>query len=184
MKLSKTSWHYWLFNLSYEKEIPTNLCPYFWLLVWAVICAPFNFIWNLPITIIDKAVRIFDKDGWIDWDGEKYFGGLFKFSTAINLILCFLVGMVGIWITPSNGFMLVFGSVGYLILAILLIVFVVQTAKKLNKSKSKMYKLEEGKPNIITEFIKAKYNRYCPKIEWTSKEKKPTHEKPTNTLAS
>lgn len=25
------------------------------------------------------------------------------------------------------------------------------------------------KPNIIVEFIKAKYNKYCPKIEWTKK---------------
>jgi len=24
----------------------------------------------------------------------------------------------------------------------------------------------EKKPNIIIEFIKAKYNRYCPKIDW------------------
>jgi hypothetical protein len=25
---------------------------------------------------------------------------------------------------------------------------------------------KEDKPNIIIEFVKAKYNRYCPKITW------------------
>lgn len=28
------------------------------------------------------------------------------------------------------------------------------------------YLPHEEKPNIIIEFIKAKYNKYCPKIEW------------------
>jgi hypothetical protein len=28
----------------------------------------------------------------------------------------------------------------------------------------------EKKPNLVVEFVKAKYNKYCPKIDWTNKD--------------
>lgn len=38
MKLSKTSWHYRLHAwLGEEKDIPTNLCPYFWRLFFVLL---------------------------------------------------------------------------------------------------------------------------------------------------
>jgi hypothetical protein len=40
-----------------------------------------------------------------------------------------------------------------------------------NYVKNPNYEPYEKKPNIIIEFIKAKYNRYCPKIEWNAEEK-------------
>lgn len=175
MKLSKTSWHYKLFSLTYEKDVPNNLCPYFWMLAFSILCFPFNFIWNLPVTLIDKLSRLFGgTDGFIDWDSEKYFGDLFKISLAINFCVCCLIGMVGIWINYKNGYNLTFGTIGYILLVSLLSYFAHEWYKDNFRKIAPTYK--KPKPNLIAEFIKAKYNRYCPKIEWTSKDKTTHHE--------
>ena len=172
MKLSKTSWHYLLFRNSYNRGVPCNLCPYFWMLLWAIVCFPFNFIWNLPSLIIHTISKIWDKNGFLDWNEKVYFGDRFKISLLINLLTSCLISMILIWF-KQNEFSITFGVIGYVILVIIL-GFLIQEwyksrPKKIKQGVGKIYK--EPKPNILVEFIKAKYNRYCPKIEWTSSTK-------------
>jgi len=169
MKLSKSSWHYLLFDKTFERNVPNNLCPYFWLLVWAIVCFPFNFIWNFPAMTIHLVARIWNKEGWDDWADSKYMNDCFKISTEVNLILICLISMVGLWINSGNGIFQVFGVIGYLLLITALCAIISDWYKE--RPRKKTYKPQ--KPNIFNEFIKAKYNRMCPKIEWTSTKNQP-----------
>ena len=42
MRLSTKSWHYWLYERNYEVD-PTNLCPYFWKVILALVVLPITF---------------------------------------------------------------------------------------------------------------------------------------------
>lgn len=166
MKLSKSSWHYLLFSKTYERQVPENLCPYFWLLLLAIFCFPFNFIWNLPCTIIHWISKLWDKDGFIDRQ-DTYFNEGFKLSLVINILLICVVSMVGVWFNYHNRVFFIFGILGYMVLVVVGAYFISEWRKKRSVNKNNPYK--EPRPNILVEFIKAKYNRYCPKIEWDSK---------------
>lgn len=172
MKFSKTSWHYRLFNKTYERGVPTNLCPYFWLLLLAIICFPFNFVWNLPAIISHLISKIFSKDGFEAWADEKYFGTCFLMSVVINFAVLCVVGMIGVWFHYNNTLFFVFGGIGYLIIFGIICHFLKLWLEERRKKTDTPYQYKEPKPSILVEFVKAKYKRYCPKIEWTSHNKK------------
>ena len=51
MKADSKSLHARLYKFTYSSDLPVNLCPYFWKLVWGVIILIPNFIIQLPILI-------------------------------------------------------------------------------------------------------------------------------------
>lgn len=180
MKLNQNSISarmYRWFYLTYD--MPQNLCPYFWKLVimWVLII-PYGLI-SLPVIIIKQ-----EPD---EWGIRPLFGAfLYLFLFVIFIALFPLTYFFWGWFDHNS----TFGKWqvgGILIWAVVLmctavwgVIMIIDKRKRIKRHRQTMYiwtdegdyvtnpdyVLYEDKPNIISEFIKAKYNKYCPKIEW------------------
>lgn len=158
MKLSKKSWHYRL-NMWYTWSVPKNLCSYFWRTVWYLLILPITLILFIPRGIL----WLFSKKR--SWDGfiEEYLLVLTT-NTALGLLFCMII-MFWHW-APSErdpwGVIFTLGCVGWVILTLAGIVWVVEILQERSRSKGR----EEKKPSLLREYLRAKKNKYCPKIEW------------------
>jgi len=151
-----------------EYGMPENLCPYFWKLVimWVLI---------IPVSILAIPMLLINKDeGYISLPA-KIFGGALLY-VGMFLIFCMFVALSVFW----NGFhgtseniwddLQIMGFCGWASVITFCILSLVKFIKeKMSERKyKKLYTTpyEGHKNNIVFEFIKAKYNKYCPKIEW------------------
>jgi len=162
MIANKNAWHAKLYKFTYKSELPKNLCPYFWKFVASVILYIPNLIMQLPMLI----VLLFDKDNTNTKCNERrLYSGVIYLCTAILLIYGFVTFH---WIK------MVFNCYSYNVGAatgggiIHLFLFGVAMFSLFDHIKTSMSskKEEEKTPNLIVEFVKAKYNKYCPQIEW------------------
>jgi hypothetical protein len=151
------------------KEMPQSLCPYFWkLLVMWVLIVPFYII-TLPTRIFHDSkntnpLKLFLLSLLI-------FGVLY---VAFSMVT-FLIVLIFFTNTPLNPFMVtstvigLFGNIGLLVIGLVNLweyiedkIYDARYKRKYNKLRTK----EANKPSLIVEFIKATYNKYCPKIDW------------------
>jgi hypothetical protein len=179
MQLNKNSisakLYRWFYN---QNAMPNNLCPYFWKLVfmWITIL-PFIVI-TLPGQIISK----FEKKTVGQSMAYTFAFYIFSFALTvlatlpISFFTTFAVG--GFWDNMRNGSILFWG--GLIILALYagirrLFIWIKKGGKQYDEYGHRYYGYDsegnkiyhkEKKPNILAEFIKAKYNKYCPKIDW------------------
>lgn len=165
----------WFYSQTSE-NLPTNLCPYFWKLVLAwVLFIPYSII-SLPgIFIYD----IFHKDYTTTL---KRFAISLLIYTVLFILLCMGSAIGAIFITLHRGTF--FGEIwlaGIMIWFVIIVCSIFFGIEKLIEhiQYSRRFYDEDGyrvypqpkdkKVRIIIEFIKAKYNSYCPKIDWTDK---------------
>lgn len=149
--------------------MPQSLCPYFWkLLVMWVLIVPF-YVFTLPTRIFDDSkdtdpLRLFLMSLFI-----------FGFLYVVFSMLSFLIIAIFFDNTPLNGFMFgscIIGFFGWLFLIIVgFINFVEYINDKImdaryNRKHKKLRTKEAKTPSLIIEFVKASYNKYCPKIDW------------------
>lgn len=172
MNLSEKSWHAKLYYLTFgeNKYLPNNLCPYFWKLVLCCILFIPLSLWFILLFVVYFALNVGDSgDRNVKEDG--YLSEQFIFATMINIAAFLIFSMVYMWFIPFTDkvhFFQVFGIIGYLIL--LVIAFMIVRSYWLSRRQHKRpTEYKEPKPNILIEFVKAKYNRYCPKIDWNKK---------------
>lgn len=163
MKASKKSIHGGLYRFTYDGEFPENLCPYFWKLVIGVILFIPNFILQFPALI----VGIFRKDPY-DCFGSRCMGAGIYIATLF--VSAYIVSQIHWFKAMFNAYSYdnELANAGWAIDAgIVLIIFIsyIMEIRKRNKRKSEE-QVQEKKPSILIEFVKAKYNRYCPKIDW------------------
>jgi hypothetical protein len=161
------------------KDMPQTLCPYFWKLVimW-VFLAPVGLI-SLPLVMAKEKAD--------DWPlrllgGAVLWGIVFIAFLAIFPVTYLFWG----WFNPNTTFRIWQGT-GILIWMITIIssiVFIILHLYKKRRDNRRHTQREwiwdengdnirnpdyvpyEEKQSIIIEFIKAKYNKYCPKIDW------------------
>jgi len=176
MKLNINSTSAQLYRWFYATPtMPQSLCPYFWKLVimWLLIL-PYSII-SLPIILMDL------KDPEYRTMGER---------VGMGFILWFCLGMLGsilfsislFWyIFPQNTLGWNLQITGIILLAVAIVVGstfgILLLIEKYKKSKIKYdedgYRIwhdpKEKESSIIVEFIKASYNKYCPKIDWDYK---------------
>jgi len=161
MKLNQKSLSAKLYRWFYKTDtMPTNLCPYFWKLVTAVILSPLFAIYTLPYEIINyKHSR---RDTYADILGESL--GYWFFIAAI---ICMISTLSLFYYTPDEDsllmVMIVFGFCVWTALIIVGIIWSIFNTKEYVKSKKSD---DEKTDNIIVEMVKAKYHKYCPKIDW------------------
>lgn len=176
MKLSKNSWHAKLYNLTYSTVLPKNLCPYFWKVMLALILFfPFAAIFT-PLKIFWLIKNKINKDEMPDEiSDDGFLSELLAMALVLDAALFCLFSMVYMWFgnvfDKKNTVFEVFGWLGYLIIFVGFIVFVVEKIKE-RREENWVYSDEpykEKQPNILKEFVKAKYNKYCPQIEWKNK---------------
>lgn len=152
MYLNQNSISAKLYRWYYNTDVmPENLCPYFWQLVlmWVTI-VPFS-IYALPFLIFTK----FEKCSW----GER-FGVSFVFYILLGITLLgvyHLVKLYYILINMTTDNLIGVGAM----LIICITAFIINYKWNGSKTSGK-----EKEPSIIKEFVKAKYNKYCPKIDW------------------
>lgn len=159
----------WLYS---AEDLPNNLCPYFWKVVLAyLIIIPYTLL-ALPYLI---GLAIYKESSKNDSFGKRIGIGfiLYFFMWCAASALCFIAMF---FITPARHglyeFMAIVGALVWLVCLGLggSHLWDVYTE---NKRKSKIryneqgYRIyEEPKSNLIVEFVKAKYGKYCPKINW------------------
>lgn len=166
----------WFFNTD---KMPTNLCPYFWKLV-------FMYLAILPYTIITLPHQILNKFKKEDKEmsiGVSFILYLFMFGLislfSVPTLLLFDLSPNHFWKSVFNGGILMWivliGSGIYYGIKFLIQRLKEKPKKMYDKDGSLYYGYDdfgnkiyyqEPKPNILVEFFKAKYNRYCPKINW------------------
>ena len=162
MKLNKNSISAKLFRWFYEtKELPTNLCPYFWKLVMA-------YVFAIPLFIIPLPYVIINKDTCNESPGNRIWGGfvcwfiLFSLITALTPIMLF-------WYTPvKDSFLEILIIYGFFVWAAGLLIGIIWFIHYLGEKIKERRNLpkKEKRSNIIVEMVKATYYKYCPKIDW------------------
>lgn len=161
MKANKKSIHARLYKFTYSSDLPDNLCPYFWKLIAGILMFIPNLILQLPILIFDFFNNLFNEKSDNNCGDRRTYGGSFY----VCLLILFLYGS-----TTYYWFKAMFNSYSYdeglanagMIVNVIIIFFILRYFYyKLKSSKE-----HEEQPSIILEFVKAKYHKYCPKIDW------------------
>jgi hypothetical protein len=178
MNLNKNSFSARLYRWFYNREeMPKNLCPYFWMLVTAYLFALPVVIFTLPFELVYTK---FGKDN--EALGTRI---------GASIIMWFFIFMAFVVISPV---LLLFGASfngslhnifhGAILSYIIgtgfglyyLVKFIYNKIKERNEPKydedgNIVIRGRAKKPNILVEFIKAKYNKYCPQITWVNEVK-------------
>jgi len=163
--LKKNSWQTALYKYFWNtNKLPDNLCPYFWKLVVMYICIIPYAILSLPFHVIDYFASDDSRDE-IPTLGVAFIGAL------IYIALSMIVSMILMWFFPDVGLIKGLGIGGFALSAIGLLIWLVETikARRQNREIKDFYNGIERKPKkyVAIEFIKAKYNKYCPTINWS-----------------
>lgn len=173
MTLNQNSTSARLYKWLYSAEsLPNNLCPYFWKVVLAyLIIIPYTLL-ALPYLI---GLAISKESSKNDSFGKRIGIGfvLYFFMWCAASVLCFIAMF---FITPVRHslyeFMAMLGGLVCFVCLAIGVGYLIDEYKE-NRRKSKIKYNEHGyriykepKSNLIVEFVKAKYGKYCPKIDW------------------
>jgi len=166
---TSASLYKWLYG---TQDLPNNLCPYFWKVVLAYLIIVPYLLLALPYLI---GLAIYKESSKDDSFGKRIGIGfvLYFFTWLVASALSFIAMF---FVTPVRHSLYEFmGLLGSLVWLIGLVLGVCSLWDKYKERKitSRIrynehgYRIyEEPKPNLIVEFVKAKYGKYCPKINW------------------
>lgn len=158
-------------------QLPTNLCPYFWKLVLAwTLLVPYSLfcvLYILTHELFDSKYENGDHQTSERLGVSMMLNGItFMLFLMINVIVWFFVDY-----DPKSCFTEMLGP-GIMIWVVAicfggyhgikaLIEYIKESRIPRDANGFKIYREpKEKKPNIIVEFVKAKYGKYCPKIDW------------------
>lgn len=158
MKANTKSIHAKLYTFTYTADLPNNLCPYFWKLVFAALVFVPNFSIQLPALIWN----VFDKT-FTDLNEKRGVG----FVMYIVIIILSVIGYTNYHLIKALFNFYSYDSQaannGVVIDVILTIATIwALIAYLINKHR----KYSTPKDSVLKKFVKAKYNNYCPKIDW------------------
>ncbi len=173
MQLKTNSWYALLYKFTYNSDLPQNLCPLFWKLVWAIIVFIPNGLLQGPYLVVKRIDRPGTpyRDSWDDNPYEHRIRG-FLTLIVLGLITAVITTQYQLikWILGFNYF-INWAEIGAMIDAVVLILLIIFAIIKYYESRSPVYK--EKKPNILVKYIKAWYHNYCPKIDWSDSQTNP-----------
>lgn len=160
----------WFYGTS---RMPESLCPYFWKLVlmWTFIL-PYSIL-SLPVIIMERLDR-----SQTHSTGER--AGLGFIAWFILLILTGMVSWIGLlFVEPIKDtlywHLTVIGVLGWAVALGLGVSTLFNYLRKLWKNRNIKYDefgrriwnpIVEEQDSIFVSFVKASYNKYCPKIDW------------------
>jgi hypothetical protein len=170
MILNSNSFHAKLYRWFYGTDkLPESLCPYFWKLVIAyILFIPFGIL-TLPYEIFSRTGDVVEDDECISYR----IGSSLVLYFMLFLIVCLLSSISLFWYFNPKDRIFTNIQVGGLIAWIVIFGVVIYEFFKYLRNKW-IYKsyFKEKTDNIITSFVKAKYNKYCPKITWVTNKTK------------
>ena len=178
MKLNKNSvtsrLYKWFYGVSEWQGLPNNLCPYFWKVVLMYLTFIPYVLFSIPVVVYD----LFDKQYE---NGERGTGERLGVSCGVYigiLLVTSLITAIAGFFTPIETksfweFCQILGCMVWLGLIVIGIIEGIKYLREYSTTDKSYYSetenkwvYEKTKVNLTTEFIKAKYNKYCPKIDW------------------
>lgn len=157
-------------------NMPTNLCPYFWKLVLVYLTVIPLTLLALPTMVMEKLINSHKySTKWVPLV-KLAFGG-FMIYVLIYLVLSMLFAsgafIFGYNYIPEENEVLSFlgftQSIGLMLVSALLImgavVLIITTISMMLKLLAADHRKFRDS-NVMIQFVKAKYNRYCPQIQW------------------
>ena len=172
MKLKKnsvtTKLHKWFYGIPNKYFNPINGCLYFWkTMLMYLLIIPTSIV-CLPIILLELIDN--DKSDPIKLGDRLAYSLLLYFLIYILIIMGGAIGSFFIDYA-KHSFFYETTSLGFFIWIVLIFILlclgidaIISHYKETN-SKNKS-------DNLVIEFVKAKYNKYCPKIEWIDDEEK------------
>lgn len=171
MNIKKTSWHARLWQWSYvkgERSLPQNFCSYSRQVGLAMILFPIalpsRFLegsYNAPTNMIERTFA-----GIISW-------------VIVLMVYLLGYGVARDWFNQGGNWLLAYAlpcgvlACAAFLLCVFLCVFVIMGLFYLRERLSDFFgRVNQTTPktnqrkNILIEYIKAKKNKYCPKIDW------------------
>lgn len=175
-----TQLYMWFYGIS-ESKLPKNLCPYFWKTVFmTIMIIPYVTV-CAPVVLFELILKLLKRD-----DGKFSTSERFWISIAFYVVvLCgsaMVTAITLFWTSygKSQPILLQLSMLGIMLWAITILLggyalikacFEALAEYKRNKRYNRVLSGQESyepKVNIMVEFVKAKYNKYCPTIEWTT----------------
>lgn len=163
----------WFYGLE-EYELPNNLCPYFWKTVFMyIVIVPYT-LFTIPVIILE----LFSK-GYKN--GDRSCGDRIGLSIGVYIagfVVISLLSAIGLFFFnyTKNSFWEVSSVIGILFWALgigiggwELFKFLGNKAvenKNYYDHEKNEYVTIKSKPTLVAEFVKAKYNKWCPRIDW------------------
>ena len=167
MKLSKLSWHYWIYTLYADNNLnPKNFCDYFWTVVLTLIVTVIGF----PVTICWILAKIFKNNHGFYLPKRKdiFFVIFIYFSFFMLGSVCIGKPHIG-WLS----FVFFYISIAFCILVVF-IGYLIEKLRDYIQEKKHMGTFTHPYPKkkrikIIKEYIKSVKEKNCPIIEWSDK---------------
>lgn len=149
-------------------EMPKSLCPYAWRLL-------FMWIAIIPFYLVTLPSRIFD-DSKDTSPVKRVMVSVLIFTIlyVVFSMLFFLIMAIFFNNTSISEFMFVTSSIGFFGWFTLVVIGLVKLVDYISDKisdinyniKHKKTRTKSKTPSVTVEFIKAIYNKYCPKIDW------------------
>ena len=184
MRLNKNSFtsrlYKWFYGVSEYQGLPNNLCPYFWKVVLMYLTFIPYVLFSIPVVVYD----LFDKNYS---NGDRKTGERLGVSCGVYIglfwVTALITAIVGFFTHIEEKSFWEFCQVTGRIVWFGLIVFgVIEGSKHLREwsttdkgyydETQDKWVVKKAKVNMTAEFIKAKYNKYCPKIDWVGNDTK------------
>lgn len=163
-------------------KMPQSLCPYFWKLVIA-------YIFIVPLAVLSLPIFLFKQQNSIENAFQRPFIGGFMWAFLLIAVMMIVGPLSSLFVgfLHDGSFLAHIQSVGFITLFVVItmsliggIVYLTSKIKEQNRRRRSEWIWDEygdyiknpdyspyaAKPNIIIEFIKATYHKYCPKIDW------------------
>lgn len=176
MQLSKDSTTASLYRWYYAKNtMPQSLCPYFWkVVIMYLTIIPYTIL-SLPYIVLNGG-----KDKADSWGEKPGSGFLLWFALGMIAAMIWSISILFVGFFPKDSFAVNMQIIGMLLWLVAIGLGGWHGTKWLiEKYKDSKIRYDENgyriwepvqpkEPNLVVEFVKASYNKYCPKIDWTS----------------
>lgn len=159
MELKLNSWYVWLWNYTYETNVPNNLCPLFWKLIVAILLFIPNLILRIPIVIIN----LFSKSKMEQGDARTGIGAVIYIGFFVTGFVIDCLYNYSLWLFNAYSYNNAAATIGGCILTVtgFFIIRYYWLEQDIGEEIS-----EKVSNNIIVNYSKSWYNNHCPKINW------------------
>lgn len=175
MELNYNSFSAKLYRFYHGNGMPTNLCPYFWKLVLVYLSVIPLTLLALPTLIVNTCDGYYQFKNYGSLPFKAVSGVIYYFLMGTVLSLLFTLGSIPFGYIYLNDegitFLGMIQAVGAAVILTAIITFTIWSIITIiemipDRRYNRKYNDHYQAPNIVIEFIKAKYNKYCPQIQW------------------
>lgn len=178
MKIGKNAWHAKLNDYVYGNNYSyysTNLCPYFWGTILAIISLPLvicgkgmnSAIDNTDVHMPSVDLPSVDLPSISDETLTNIGKGLLIVVLGVASVILYYIGEAVSWYNFFLGLGIILGVVGAIVGIILSSIWLQDKYRDWRREHPKPYKpYVEPTPNMLLEYLKAWKHNHCPMLQW------------------